>query len=122
MFIGENDNRLLLPHFMQLPQLIEKDAYVSYKIEDYDPEGTLGVPVRDYASESPKHYHEFVDSCLGKSKCSAPFEYASRLTETILLGVIAGRFPNQTLHYNKETSEFEEQDANIFLKGQYRSF
>ena len=122
MFIGENGKRLLLPHFMELPKLIEGNSYASYKIEDYDPEGVLGEPIRDYASESPKHYHEFVDSCLGKSKCSAPFEYASRLTETILLGVIAGRFPNQTLHYNKETSEFEEQDANVFLKGNYRSF
>ena len=122
MFIGENGKRLLLPHFMELPKLIEENSYASFKIEDYDPEGALGKPVRDYASESPKHYHEFVDSCLGKSKCSAPFEYSSRLTETILLGVIAGRFPNQTLHYNKETSEFEEQDANVFLKGNYRSF
>ena len=122
MFIGENGKRLLLPHFMELPKLIEGNSYASFKIEDYDPEGALGEPVRDYASESPKHYHEFVDSCLGKSKCSAPFEYSSRLTETILLGVIAGRFPNQTLHYNKETSEFEEQDANVFLKGNYRSF
>ena len=122
MFIGENGKRLLLPHFMELPKLIEGDSYANYKIEDYDPEGILGEPIRDYASESPKHYHEFVDSCLGKSDCSAPFEYASRLTETILLGVIAGRFPNQTLHYNKETSEFEEQDANVFLKGNYRPF
>lgn len=122
MFIGENGKRLLLPHFMELPKLIEGESYGNYKIEDYDPKGTLGEPIRDYAKESPKHYHEFVDSCLGKSDCSAPFEYASKLTETILLGVIAGRFPNQTLHYNKETSEFEEQDANVFLKGNYRTF
>tara|TARA_B100000767_G_scaffold275691_1_gene314369 strand:- start:19 stop:1362 length:1344 start_codon:yes stop_codon:yes gene_type:complete len=122
MFIGENGKRLLLPHFMELPKLIEGDSYASYKIEDYDPKGTLGEPIRDYVSESPKHYHEFVDSCLGKSKCSAPFEYSSKLTETILLGVIAGRFPNQTLHYNKEKSEFVEQDANAFLRGNYRSF
>jgi predicted dehydrogenase len=122
MFIGENGKRLLLPHFMELPKLIEGKSYGNYKIEDYDPEGTLGEPIRDYSKESPKHYHEFVDSCLGKSDCSAPFEYSSKLTETILLGVIAGRFPNQTLHYNKETSEFEEQDANVFLKGNYRTF
>jgi hypothetical protein len=107
---------------MELPKLIEGKSYGNYKIEDYDPEGTLGEPIRDYSKESPKHYHEFVDSCLGKSDCSAPFEYSSKLTETILLGVIAGRFPNQTLHYNKETSEFVEQDANVFLKGNYRTF
>ena len=50
---------------MKLPQLIQGDSYIDYTIEEYDPEGNLGIPVRDYASESPKHYHEFVDSCLG---------------------------------------------------------
>ena len=122
MFIGENGKRLLLPHFMELPKLIEEESYKTYDISSYDPENTLGEPIRDYASESPKHYHEFVDSCLGKSICSAPFEYASRLTETILLGVIAGRFPNKTLNYNKETSEFIEEEANEFLKGDQRVF
>ena len=122
MFIGEDGKRLLLPHFMELPKLIEEESYKTYDIASYDPENTLGEPIRDYASESPKHYHEFVDTCLGKSTCSAPFEYASRLTETILLGVIAGRFPNKTLNYNKETSEFIEEEANEFLKGDQRVF
>jgi len=38
------------------------------------------------------------------------------------LGVIAGRFPNKTLNYNKETSEFIEEEANEFLKGDQRVF
>jgi len=122
MFIGENGKRLLLPHFMELPRLIEGESYSTYDIEAYDKEGILGKPIRDYDSESLKHYHEFVDTCLGKTDCSAPFEYASRLTETILLGVIAGRFPGEVLHYDKEKSEFVEEKANAFLKGTYREF
>ncbi len=122
IFIGENGKRLLLPHFMQLPKLIDGQTYTFYNISEYDPEDKLGDPIRDYASESLEHYHEFVDSCLGKTTCSAPFEYASRLTETILLGVIAGRFPNKILNYNKEKSEFIEVEANEFLKGNQRSF
>ena len=78
--------------------------------------------MRNYESESIKHYHEFVDSCLGKSKCSASFEYASKLTETILLGVIAGRFPGRTPHYDKINASFLEQEANQYLHGDYRSF
>ena len=39
--------------------------------------------------ESLLHYHEFIDACLDKKTCSAPFSYSSKLTETILLGVIA---------------------------------
>ena len=122
MFIGEDGKRLLLPHFMALPKLIKDGVYADYEIEDYDPQNTLGEPVRDYAGESPKHYHEFVDTCLGKAQCSAPFDYAARLTETILLGVIAGRFPNQVLHYDKARSAFVETEANAYLSGQYRNF
>ena len=122
MFIGENGKRLLLPHFMELPVLIEQQDYIEYDIKDFDPTNELGVPNRDYSSESQKHYHEFIDSCLGISNCSASFDYASRLTETILLGVIAGRFPNQMLHYDKKNSVFEEVEANLFLTGDYRNF
>ena len=122
MFIGENGKRLLLPHFQQLPQLIVDGAYADYTIADFDTEGIMGEPVRDYAAESPKHYHQFIDACLGKAETSAPFDYSARLTETILLGVIAGRFPGKTLHYNKQASAFEEAEANQYLSGDYRSF
>jgi hypothetical protein len=122
MFIGENGKRLLLPHFMQLPQLIENGQVVPYEISKYDTQNTLGQPVRDYTKESPRHYHEFIDACMGNTTCSAPFEYASKLTETILLGVIAGRFAGQTLHYDKERSLFKEEEANQYLMGTYRDF
>ncbi|MCF7567116.1 Gfo/Idh/MocA family oxidoreductase [Sabulilitoribacter arenilitoris] len=123
MFVGEK-GRLLLPHFMQLPQKIVDGKYVdiSSEINAISKANNMGVPVRDYASEGPKHYHQFVDACLGKGACSAPFSYASRLTETILLGVIAGRFPNQTLHWDSEKAKFSEEEANQYLEGDYREF
>ena len=121
IFYGEK-GKLLLPHFMQLPKLIQGDQYSDYDIADYDKGNTLGVPVRNYGTEAPKHYHQFIDACLGKSTCSAPFSYASRLTETILLGVIAGRFPNKILHWDAEKALFEESEANAFLTGANRNF
>lgn len=117
MFIGEK-GRLLLPHFQQLPRLIVDGEYKEMDIESYN----LGAPVRDYESEGKKHYHQFVDACLGKDECSAPFSYASRLTETILLGVIAGRFPNKTLHWDNKKAKFSEDEANEFLDSKYRKF
>ncbi|NHF59141.1 Gfo/Idh/MocA family oxidoreductase [Flavobacteriaceae bacterium TP-CH-4] len=117
MFIGEK-GRLYLPHFMKLPQLIVDNEYQEMDIESFN----LGAPVRDYGSEGKKHYHQFVDACLGKGECSAPFPYASRLTETILLGVIAGRFPGQTLHWDSATSQFAEEEANQYLDSEYRTF
>ena len=117
MFIGEK-GRLYLPHFQKLPQLIVDGKYKEIDIAKFG----LGGPVRDYDSESNKHYHQFVDACLGKDEVSAPFSYASRLTETILLGVIAGRFPNQTLHWDNEKAKFKEEEANKYLDGSYRDF
>lgn len=117
MFIGEK-GRLYLPHFQKLPQLIVDGEYKEIDVAKFG----LGGPVRDYASESKKHYHQFVDACLGKDQVSAPFSYASRLTETILLGVIAGRFPNQTLHWDNENAKFKEEAANKYLDGSYRNF
>ena len=120
MFIGEK-GRLFLPHFQILPKLIVDGEYQEIDpalIESYG----LGTPVRDYASEGPKHYHQFVDACLGKAETSAPFSYASRLTETILLGVIAGRFPGETLHWDAEKAVFAEDEANQYLSGDYRTF
>ena len=123
MFVGKK-GRLLLPHFMQLPRKIVKGKYVdiSGEIDKLTEEHGLGEPIRNYATEGPKHYHQFVDACLGKGECSAPFEYASRLTETILLGTIAGRFPGETLHWDAETAKFKEEKANQYLTGEYRSF
>ncbi|MEM8999057.1 MAG: Gfo/Idh/MocA family oxidoreductase [Bacteroidota bacterium] len=119
MFVGAK-GRLLLPHFMQLPKKIVRGKYVD--ITKDIAKHNLGEPIRNYVSEGPKHYHQFVDACLGKGECTAPFSYAARLTETILLGVIAGRFPNQTLHWDANTAQFAEAEANQFLAGKYREF
>jgi predicted dehydrogenase len=121
MFIGEKGN-LLLPHFMQLPKHIVNGAYVELDISSVKKKDKLGAPTVSYGEEGNKHYHQFVDACLGNDKTSAPFSYASRLTETILLGVIAGRFPGQTLNWDSKNGKFAEEEANQFLDGTYRDF
>ena len=121
MFIGEK-GRLLLPHFMQLPKHIVDGKYVDLDLSLVKDKEALGPPTGDYNMESNKHYHQFVDACLGDAETTAPFSYASRLTETILLGVIAGRFPNKTLHWDNEKARFSEEEANKFLDSPYRKF
>lgn len=121
MFYGEKGN-LLLPHFMQLPRLIVDNQYKDLDLSNMPKAMQTNNPVRDYGLEAPAHYHQFIDACLGKGGCTAPFSYASRLTETILLGVIAGRFPNQTLHWDRTAAKFEEAEANVYLSAPYRNF
>ncbi|MEL7161817.1 MAG: Gfo/Idh/MocA family oxidoreductase [Bacteroidota bacterium] len=123
VFVG-TEGSLLLPHFMQLPRKIVKGKYVDISAEIKAMEEAHGslTPVESYALESNKHYHQFVDACLGKNECTAPFSYASRLTETILLGTIAGRFPGKTLHWDNATARFAEEEANALLDAPYRAF
>jgi predicted dehydrogenase len=105
MFIGEK-GRLLLPH-INFPKLIVENEIREMQFPE--------LPDAD-------HYHQFVDACLGNDQTSAPFSYAARLTEAILLGVVANRFPNQTLHWNNESSSFDEEEANTFLDAAFRVF
>ena len=53
-------------------------------------------------------------------KASTPFEYAARLTEVMLLGVVALR-AGEKLHYDGANMEFtNSKKANDFLKREYR--
>jgi len=105
MFIGEK-GRLLLPHW-SFPKLIIEDQFEPVEYPDL---------------EEADHYHQFINACMGKETCSAPFSYAARLSEAILLGVVADRFPDTTLHWNGKQSRFKEKDANALLDGAYRIF
>ncbi|HEX8031126.1 MAG TPA: hypothetical protein VF491_21810, partial [Vicinamibacterales bacterium] len=69
------------------------------------------------------HYAEFLDAVLaGKTEqLSTGFDYAGPLTESVLLGNIAGRFPGQTLEFDARTLSFPKQkDADAFATRRYR--
>jgi predicted dehydrogenase len=68
------------------------------------------------------HWHQFIDACLGKGTTSAGFNYAGPLTESVLLGSVACRFPKTTLQWNARELKFDNLgDANNFLRRQYRA-
>ncbi len=105
LFVGEKGN-LLLPHW-EYPKLIVGGTFEAIEFPEMD--------LHD-------HYHQFVDACLGQDTCSAPFSYAARLTESILLGVVANRFPEKNLHWDSAASAFRDKDANKLLQATYRDF
>jgi hypothetical protein len=105
MFVGER-GRLLLPH-INYPKLIVEGRYEALQFPEL---------------EEVDHYHQFVDACLGKTKPSAPFSYAARLSESILLGVVANRFPGKTLRWDNGSQRFSKAAANALLDAPYRQF
>lgn len=72
--------------------------------------------------ESVSHYHGWVDGCLSGKQPSDGFDYACPLTETVLLGNVAVRYPRQQLHWDADRMQFTNlPEANRWLKREYRS-
>ena len=66
------------------------------------------------------HELNWVDAAKGKAETSSPFEYASRLTETMLLGIVALKAGTK-IHYDGENMRVTNNAAaNDFLKREYR--
>jgi predicted dehydrogenase len=67
------------------------------------------------------HYRQFVDACRGEGKTSAPFAYAGPLTEMVLLGCLATRFPKTTLEWDPVALKVPNvAEANAFVRKRYR--
>jgi len=72
--------------------------------------------------EGGNHWFEFIDAALGKGRTSAHFGYAGPLTEAVLLGSVASRFPKQTLEWNAAALKFTNvAEANRYVKRDYRA-
>ncbi|MFT5128737.1 MAG: putative dehydrogenase [Rhodothermales bacterium] len=106
MFVGEQ-GRMLLPHVAG-PQFLPEDKFGHVKFPK--------LPRAD-------HYAAWVDCHLGKPDvaCTADFEYASQLTQSVLLGVVACNFPGKQLRWDAATMRVtNEPAANDLLKNSYR--
>jgi hypothetical protein len=97
---------LLLPHVAQA-QLFPIEKFADYSW----PESAEG-----------NHYHEWVDACCGIGTTSADFAYGGQLTESLLLGVVANRFPDTKLVWDAEKLAFPDSaEATALLRRNYRS-
>ena len=103
IFIGTK-GQMLLEHVAK-PILLPEKQYEGFEMPKID---------------SVSHYHEFVDAVMGKGKTSTSFDYSGPLTEAVLLGPLATRFPNTTLEWNAKKMKFDHADANQWVKRTYR--
>jgi len=69
---------------------------------------------------SHDHWGEFLDACLGNCQTGANFNYAGPLTEAVLLGGVASRFPKTTLTWDSGRMQFDVNEANQFIRRSYR--
>ena len=96
---------MVLPHVAQ-PRLLPTEDFKDFKMPEV---------------RGANHWHQFVDAILGKDKTQANFDYAGPLTEAVLLGSVATRFPKTTLEWNAARLKFtSEKAANQYVRRQYR--
>jgi hypothetical protein len=69
------------------------------------------------------HEVNWAKACMGQAKASSPFEYAARLTETMLLGIVALRTgQGRKLLYDGEHMQVTNiPEANQYLQREYRA-
>jgi hypothetical protein len=66
------------------------------------------------------HHRDWIDACKGGAAASANFGYGARLTEIVLLGVVALRTGN-TLHWNgPEMKATNAPEAEPLIRGSFR--
>jgi predicted dehydrogenase len=105
VMIGEKGT-MLTPHW-DIPKLFPQEKFADFKMPEVD---------------EINHYTSWVDACLGDGKTFSNFSYAGPLAETVLLGVVAIRFPKEQLQWNAEAGEFSHHaDATARLTKQYRA-
>jgi len=96
---------MLLPH-VSMPVLLPDADYRDFKM----PEIT-----------AINHYFQFVDAVQGKGKTTTLFDYSGPLTESVLLGPLASRFPKTTLEWDSARQKFTNSpEATRFVRRQYR--
>ncbi|MBM4061580.1 MAG: Gfo/Idh/MocA family oxidoreductase [Planctomycetes bacterium] len=79
-----------------------------------------GILVEVPAMQGLNHYEEWTDACRGEGTTSAVFAYAGPLTEAVLLGTIAGRFPGKALRWDAEALRIDDAAADALVARSYR--
>ncbi|NHE56548.1 Gfo/Idh/MocA family protein [Cyclobacterium plantarum] len=105
MLVG-TEGALLIPH-TKMPVLLPAE-----KFKQISPPNL----------EERDHYHHFVDACLGKTNTESHFGISGPMSETVILGTVAIRQPNEVLEWDTSNLKILNHDAaNQYLSREYRN-
>jgi predicted dehydrogenase len=108
MFIGSK-GKLMHETYGYKPQLLPHSLHESY-----------GKPKETLPRIQTTHEMNWVEAAKGNTQASSPFEYASRLVEVMLLGVVSLRARSK-IYYDAEKMQITNiSTANDYLKRNYR--
>ena len=113
LFLGDKGTIMHGSHGAGGLRIVPEEKMKAYK----RPEKTLPRVRRGQAG----HEQDWVRACKGGQPASSSFDYSGPLSETILMGNLAVRFPDKELLWNGEAMEItNDADANAYVKRTYR--
>ena len=87
---------------LRAPELLPADKFAGFKAPEM---------------KGDNHYLQYVEAVRGNGTTSAPFSYSGPLTEMVLLGCLATRFPKTDLKWDTKALKFTNNDeANKFVR------
>jgi len=110
IFVG-TEGVLMIQHYGTPPRIFKKNGDKYEEVPEVAK--LMTIP-------SINHWHSFVDAVKGGEKTQANFDYAGPLTEAVLLGTVATRFPQTVLKWDATKLEFDKKEANYYLRRSYR--
>jgi predicted dehydrogenase len=112
LLIGD-EGAILANCYGESPRLVPETSMKKYK---RPPKSLERIP-----EGSDGHEQDWIRACKGGRPASSNFDYSGPLSETVLMGNLAVRFPGRELLWNGEAMEVtNDQDANAYVKRQYR--
>jgi predicted dehydrogenase len=86
----------------RVPVLLPRENFQEFKLPDL---------------KDDDHYLQFVEAVRGNGSTSAPFSYSGPLTEMVLLGCLATRFPKTDLKWDTKSLKVTNlEEANQFVR------
>jgi predicted dehydrogenase len=97
---------------LHVPHIATAKLFPIEKFKDY--------PMPEVAGTH--HWSDWAEACVGgPGKPTAHFDYSGPLTEAVLLGSVAVRFPQTKLEWNSARLRFDNtKEANAFVRRPYR--
>jgi len=122
--MGDNDGGILLIGdggaikagcYGESPRLVPEEAMRKYA-QRRPPRTIPRIP-----EGADGHEQDWVRACKGGGPASSNFDYSGPLSEAVLMGNLAVRFPDRELMWDGEKMEItNDADANAYVRRQYR--
>jgi predicted dehydrogenase len=110
---GANEGSIIIgtKGVLHVPHISAPKLYPVEQFKDYP------LPT----AEQGHHWSIWAEACMNGGKPGANFDYSGPLTEAVLLGSVAVRFPQKKLDWNSAALEFtNEKNASQYVRRKYR--